>query len=401
MTAPKPHPDSLTKGQRTLRLLPVALLNGINYLLIGLPLAVFPSLVHFKLGYSAALAGAIISLQYAATLVSRSLAGRISDTRGAKTIVIFGLVFGALNGLCILIASFCHTPLVILLWLGASRLLLGIAESGTGTGCVTWNIGRVGSAATAEVISWNGVSSYGGIAAGAPLGVLLAGWGGLHLLGAVAVVLPLIGLYFTGRIPAVPPLVGAVRMSAWRVVRQMTPYGLALAGGSFGFGIIVAFMALYYVAHGWEGASLALTAFGVSFVLVRIVLAGVIGRFGGFRAALVSFMVEAAGLALIWLAPAPLIALLGASLAGFGFSLVFPALAVEALHPVAAGSRGAAIGIYTVFMDIAMGLTGPLAGLVAAQLGYPTVFLLGLLIVLGALTLTWKLRQAVLMKGIG
>ena len=48
-----------------------------------------------------------------------------------------------------------------------------------------------------------------------------------------------------------------------------------------------------------------------------------------------------------------------------------------------------------------MGLTGPLAGLVAARLGYPTVFLLGLLVVLGALTLTWKLRQAVLMKGIG
>ena len=52
MTAPKPIPDSLTKSQRTIRILPVALLNAINYLLIGLPLAVFPSLVHFKLGLS-------------------------------------------------------------------------------------------------------------------------------------------------------------------------------------------------------------------------------------------------------------------------------------------------------------------------------------------------------------
>jgi predicted MFS family arabinose efflux permease len=90
------------------------------------------------------------------------------------------------------------------------------------------------------------------------------------------------------------------------------------------------------------------------------------------------------------------VALLGASLAGVGFSLIFPALAVEALQLVAPGSRGAAIAIYTVFLDVALGLTGPTAGLLAGHFGYPAVFLAGSVIVLVALALTWRIRSLVL-----
>ncbi len=327
-------------GNRTAQILSIVAFNAITYFLIGLPLAVFPGLVHLKLGYGAALAGGVISLQYAATLLTRSLVGRISDQRGAKVTVLAGLICASLNGVCILAGGLSHAPLAVLGWLLLSRLWLGAAESGTGTGCITWGIGRFGGAATAEVISWNGVSSYGGIAAGAPAGVALMQWGGLPALAGVAIILPLLGLVGAAFSKAAAPLAGARRMSMLSVAREIVPYGLALAGGSFGFGVIVAFMALYYTAHGWQGAAYALTSFGACFVAVRIVLAGAIGRFGGFRAALVSFVVEVAGLLLLWLAPVPLVALLGAALAGLGFSLIFPALAVEALRSSGAGQPG-------------------------------------------------------------
>jgi len=38
-------------------------------------------------------------------------------------------------------------------------------------------------------------------------------------------------------------------------------------------------------------------------------------------------------------------------------------------------SRGAALGAYSVFLDLSLGITGPLAGLIAGEFGYPQVYL--------------------------
>jgi hypothetical protein len=43
-------------------------------------------------------------------------------------------------------------------------------------------------------------------------------------------------------------------------------------------------------------------------------------------------LIEAAGQALIWLAPWPTLALFGAAVAGFGYSLVYPGFGVEAVR---------------------------------------------------------------------
>jgi hypothetical protein len=49
----------------------------------------------------------------------------------------------------------------------------------------------------------------------------------------------------------------------------------------------------------------------------------------------------------------------GAALSGCGFALVFPAFGVEAVKAVADQDLGPAPGVYTDFLDLAMGVTGP------------------------------------------
>jgi predicted MFS family arabinose efflux permease len=172
------------------------------------------------------------------------------------------------------------------------------------------------------------------------------------------------------------------------VFRRVLPYGAGLALGSAGFGSIATFITLYYASRHWSNAALSLSLFGACFVGTRLVLPNAIRTYGGFRVALVSFGFEAAGLLLLALAPSQALAMAGAALAGCGFALVFPALAVQAVLLVPAASRGAALSAYSVFLDVALGVTGPVAGLLAGHWGYPSVFLAACAAAAGAVALT-------------
>jgi predicted MFS family arabinose efflux permease len=92
---------------------------------------------------------------------------------------------------------------------------------------------------------------------------------------------------------------------------------------------------------------------------------------------MVSFIVESAGLFVLWSARSHDVALAAASLTGCGFALVFPALGVEVLKTVADQNHGAALGAYTAFLDLAMAISGPIAGFIVGQFGDSAIFLCG------------------------
>jgi MFS family permease len=379
----------------TLQVVSIVMFTFIGYLNVGIPLAVLPGYVHTDLGFGAVTAGLVISVQYLATLLSRPYAGRIIDNLGPKKAVLYGLAGCGLSGVFMLLSSWLQAwPLASLICLLVGRLVLGSAESLVGSGSIGWGIGRVGSQHTAKVISWNGIASYGALAIGAPLGVLLVNALGLWSMGVSIILLAALGIRLGwNKQPA--PVVHGERLPFMHVLGKVFPHGMGLALGSIGFGTIATFITLYYTSHNWPNAVLCLSLFGASFIGARLLFGNTINRMGGFKVAIVCLSVESLGLLLLWLAPSPELALAGAALTGFGFSLVFPALGVEAVNLVPASSRGAAVGAYSLFIDLSLGITGPVAGAVAAGFGFASIFLFAALCALGGLALTvWLHKQA-------
>jgi len=375
----------------TLQIIPVVFFTFLCYLTIGIPLAVLPGYVHDDLGYSAVIAGLAISVQYFATLASRPLAGRSADTLGPKKTVTIGLIGCGVSGVLLLLAVLLgRWATLSLSLLVVSRLVLGFGESLCGTGAILWGIGRVGTSNNARVISWNGIATYGALAIGAPVGVWISHSVGFFALGIVVIALAALGYTLAQRIGAVPVVHGE-RMSYRSVFTRVLPHGIGLALGSAGFGSIATFITLFYAARHWPNAALSLTVFGTLFIGARLLFANTIKTYGGFRVAIASFSFECVGLLLLWLAPEPHVALAGAALTGFGFALVFPALGVEAVGLVPPASRGAALSAYSVFLDLSLGITGPLAGYIAGEFGYGSVFLFAAIAAAAAVALSTML----------
>ncbi|WP_409280944.1 MFS transporter [Pseudomonas defluvii] len=377
----------------TRKIVSIIFYTFIAFLCVGLPIAVLPGYVHEQLGFSPVVAGITIGLQYFATLVSRPMAGRVADSLGGKRAIIYGLLAIALSGLATAASTLLVSlPLLSLAVLLTGRVLLGLAQGLIGVASLSWGISQVGIAHTARVISWNGIASYGAIAMGAPLGVKLNQLLNFATLGLVLFVLATLALLVIRNKPSVPVVAGE-RLPFWAAFGRVAPCGVGLTLASIGYGTLTTFVTLFYSERGWTGAAWCLSAFGVCFILSRLLFVNAVNRWGGYPVAVVCMATEAAGLALLWLAPSPLLALLGAGLSGAGLSLVYPALGLEAIKQVPSSSRGAGLGAYAVFFDLALAIAGPLMGAVAAHLGYESIFAIASLLALSGVGLVLLLSR--------
>ncbi|TPV40595.1 MFS transporter [Pantoea deleyi] len=383
----------LSNSQLNKRILSVIIFTFFCYLSVGLPLAVLPGFVKNHLGFSSFTAGLIISIQYFATLLSRPQSGRLADRLGPKRVVMLGLLCCGMSGVLTLLAALMSGwPWLSLALLATGRLFLGVGESFSSTGSTLWGMNIVGPLQTARVISWNGVATYLAMAVGAPLGVLLNSVAGMSGFAGLIALMGIGGYLMASRKPAVTVSVGE-RIPFHRVFSRVWLYGLALGFGTIGFGVIATFITLYFASRGWQGAAYALTLFSLGFVLVRLGFGRFITRFGGLRVSLCSFLLEALGLMMIWQADSAWLVGAGAFLTGSGFSLVFPALGVEAVKRVERQDQGSALGTYSAFLDLGLGLTGPVAGLLIGHWGMQSVYLAAAMMVLGALLITLRLWQ--------
>jgi MFS family permease len=393
MSAP---PAAAVVASRSLAvaILPIAAVVFIAFLVIGMAMPVLPLHVHDRLGMGAFMVGLVGGSQFTASLVSRVWAGHYADSRGAKRAMVTGLLVAAAAGLLYLLSlRFVDVHGISATVLVLGRGVLGASESFVITGALGWGLALGGPENAGRVMAWMGMPMYGAFALGAPVGSALYAAYGFAAIAVATTLAPLVGLVLIAPLRSVPPSARA-RPSFANVFDAVRVPGLGLALSSMGFGSITIFVALLFAQRGWGGAWGAFTALSVTFILARLLLGHLPDRIGGAKVALVSVLAEGAGQALIWLAPIPAAVFAGAGLTGLGYSLVYPALGVEAVRRAPPESRALVMGAYTACLDLALGLAGPGLGLIASTQGLGAVFLASTLLVLSAAAVAIKLMSA-------
>ncbi|MBZ9990804.1 arabinose transporter [Mesorhizobium sp. BH1-1-5] len=369
--------DTTGNGSGTMAgLLPIMAAVFAGFLLIGLALPVLPLHLHQGLGLGPFAVGLVTGSQFVASLLSRIGAGNYADTRGGKRAAVVGLIAAALAGFIYLGSlALLDRPTASASMLFVGRAVLGAAESFIITGGVAWGLALAGGRHSGKVIAWVGTAMFAALALGAPVGSALYAAGGFAAIALATIVLPLATLLATLPMRGIRPAGATARQSWMSVAQAVWLPGVGAALSSLGYGAILSFAALLFSERGWHPVWLPFTAYAVSLIAARLCFGQLPDRLGGARVAAIFVAVEAVGLLLIWLAPGPVVATVGAGLTGLGYSLVYPGLGAEAVSHLPSDSRGLAMGLYTVFLDVALGFGSPALGLVAASAGLQFVFL--------------------------
>ena len=361
---PPPVPSPRTPHGRALIGVFAATLLG--FVAVGAVLPVLPRYVRGPIGAGDLAVGIVVGAYTGAALICRPLAGRAADRRGRRITLVVGALLIALAGVLYLVPA--GVPGLVI-----TRLILGIGEGAIVVAGSAWVVDLAPPDRRGQVIGLFGLGVWGGLALGPPIGEGLLALGGYSAVWAFAALGPLVGALVAARLPdAHRPEPAGTKMPLLpgSALRPGVVIGLA----SVGYAAMAGFVVLHLAARGDGSGSAVFIAFAGTIVAARVLLGRAPDRFGSRRTAVAAGTAETAGLIIIGLAGSWPVAALGGVVMGAGFSVLYPALALLVLEGADDRSRGAALGAFSAFFDIGVGVGAPLAGAVASVWGYPSVF---------------------------
>lgn len=319
--------------------------------------------------------GLVIGAFAFTALAGRPLAGHVADVRGRRRVVAVGSLLGSLAGVLYFLPGGLATLIV-------ARLVLGAGEGMVFTAGATWVVDLAPPERRGRVIGLYGLAVWGGLSLGPPIGDALLRASSFDAVWAFAAIAPLLGALIALRIP--DPYRPSVQESRTLIARESVRPGITLALATVGYAAMASFIVLHLEANGSGHGAAAFTAFAATVVVTRLLGGDLPDRIGPLRCAAGAAAVEVLGLALIALADSLALALAGAVGMGAAFALLYPSLSLIVVNSVSEARRGSALGTFTAFFDLGIGLGAPLVGLAASLGGYPAAFWVGSVCALGA-----------------
>jgi MFS family permease len=330
----------------------------LGLLSVGAVIPVLPRYVKGPLGEGDVAVGFVVGAFAFTGLAARPLAGHLADLRGRRVAVVLGSSLAVLAGLLYFLPA--GLPGLVL-----SRFALGAGEGTVFTAGAAWVVDLAPVERRGRMVGLYGLAVWTGLSLGPPIGDLLLQVGSYELVWAFATAAPLLGVLIALRLP--DPFTPAPRAEPRSLIaRESLRPGIVLSLGVVGFAAIAAFIALHLEERGIGHGTLAFTVFAVSVVVTRLAGGDLPDRIGAARCALAAAAIEAIGLAVIALSPSLAITLLGAVAMGAAFSTLYPSLVLIAVEHVPESRRGSAVGTFTAFFDVGVGLGGPLTGAAVA-----------------------------------
>jgi MFS family permease len=352
---------------------------------VGAVLPVIPRYVRGPLDSGNLAVGVAIGAFAFTALAGRPIAGHIADRRGRRPVVAAGSLLAATAGALYLVPA--GLPGLIF-----ARLVLGAGEGMVFTAGATWVVDLAPPDRRGRVIGLYGLAVWSGLSLGPPIGDALLRASSFDAVWAFTAISPFIGALIALRIPdPFRPATSPERRPL--IARESVGPGLAFSLANVGYAAMASFIVLDLDATGAGHGAAAFTVFAATVVLTRLIGGDLPDRVGPLRCAAAAATVESLGLAVIALATTLPVAIVGAAAMGTAFSLLYPSFSLVVVNRVPEERRGAALGTFTAFFDIGVGLGAPLAGAAAAIGGYSAAFWLGSGFALGTVALANALRR--------
>jgi MFS family permease len=352
-----------------------------GFVAAGAALPVLPRFVHGPLHAGDLAVGVVMGVFAVSAVVVRPFAGRWTDRRGRRPVLLIGALLCSIAGTVMLVAS--SLGVVV-----AARLVVGAGEGLLFTAASAWVVDLAPEERRGQVIGLFGLSVWGGMTVGPLIGDQLLQAAGFRAVWIMITLVPLAGTLVALGLPERwrPPAGSEARSL---LPRPILAPGAALALASVGYATLAGFVVLLLEHRGIGHGALVFTAYAAAVVASRVLLGRVPDALGPRGSAALAGLAEAAGLALIAQAHSWQMAALGAVVMGGGFSLLYPALALGVVQSVGKAARGSALGGFTAFFDIGMGLGAPTIGAIASVAGYSAAFWAGAGAALAAGMIAW------------
>jgi len=331
----------------------------------GMTVPVLPQLIRDDLGGSSFAVGIVVGIMALSSLLIRPWITPRVVTWPANRIVFVAASIGGL--------SFALYALPDQVWmLGAARLVTGAAQACLLVTVIAFITGQASDENRGRAASYVSIGPYLGLGIGPVIGQPISDNFGFHAVFVVAAIITVLG--------ALPVLfihseVGERSTTrAPRFHRAAVLPGVVLALGAVGAVTMSAFMPLFADETLDISPAYVFLTYSAIILTTRIVGGGLPDRFGVRVLGPIATILIIVGLLGIAAAPHPVV--LYAAIVPFavGMALQYPVLMLLAMRDITPVQRPAAIATYTMFLDVANGLGGLVAGTFAALGGYRAAF---------------------------